>query len=357
VEKTPKNVKDLSIAVTVSTFVLQLSTLVLFGFLSSSGAFGQATFHATPLNEFQPGELYLGAFPGFLYDNSNLPPGDHDAAGRIAAARVQPMDAAGNVSSDGKIVVIGIGMSNWTLELCTGKPGTACTPSSFMATAARIPKVNHRNLVLVNCAIPSQVAMMWLDDSYLNYTACQKTLLGLGLTEAQVQVVLYKDANPNPKHSLTSATVCATDFTSDACNYERFLGQTARFLKTRYVNVQQMFVHSRIYAGYANVRLNPEPFAYEYGFATKWFVNAQIQQLRTGIVDPVAGDLSFDAAPWVGWGPYLWGSGSSPRKDGTTWVPSDYGTDRTHPGPGGTAKVAHIMLLFYFGSPYSPWFR
>jgi hypothetical protein len=356
-KKTSKSVKDRNITAIPSAFILQFSALILFGFLCSSGAFAQTLFHAVPLTEFQPGDLYLGTFPGFLYDNSNLPPGDHDADGRVAAARVQPLDPAGNLSSDGKIVVIGIGMSNWTLELCTGKPGTACTPSSFMANAARFSKVNHRNLVLVNCAIPNQVAMTWLDDSYLNYTACQKTLEGLGLTEAQVQVVLYKDANANPTHSLTSATVCATDFTSDACIYERFLGKTARFLKTRYVNVQQMFVHSRIYAGYANVKLNPEPFAYEYGFATKWFVNAQIQQSRTGTVDPVAGDLSSDVAPWVGWGPYLWGSGSSPRRDGTTWMPSDYGKDRTHPGPTGVAKVAYMMMLSYFRSPYSPWFR
>jgi hypothetical protein len=172
-----------------------------------------------------------------------------------------------------------------------------------------------------------------------------------------VQVVLYKNANANPTRSLTPATVCAIDFNVDACIYERFLGRTARFLKTRYVNVKQMFVHSRIYAGYASAKLNPEPFAYEYGFATKWFVNAQIQQSRTGTVDPVAGDLSSDVAPWVAWGSYFWGSGSSPRQDGTTWMPSDYRTDLTHPGPSGVAKVAHIMMLFYFRSPYSPWFR
>ena len=217
--------------------------------------------------------------------------------------------------------------------------------------------MNHRNLVLVDCAIPSQVAPKWVNDSYLNYTACRKTLEGLGLTEAQVQVVLYKNANTEPKHSLTPATVCATDVTIDACAYERILGQTGRYVKTRYVNVQQMFVHSRIYAGYATVNLNPEPFAYEYGFATKWFVNAQIQQIRTGIVDPVARDLSFEAVPWIGWGSYLWGSGSSPREDGTTWMMSDYGKDRTHPGPSGANKVAHLMMKFYFTSPYSPWFR
>ena len=119
-----------------------------------------------------------------------------------------------------------------------------------------------------------------------------------------------------------------------------------------------MFLHSRIYAGYAEGgSLNPEPFAYEYGFAIKWFVNAQIAQIRSGVIDPVAGDLRYHVAPWIGWGPYFWASGKSPRQDGLTWIPSDYKQDLTHPSASGTSKVAHLMLQFYLDSPYSPWFR
>ena len=331
---------------------------LLFCFLSVPPSPAQTNFQAPPLNEYQPGQLYLGVYPGLLYDNSNRAPSDHDADGRLAAARVQPLDSTGSPSPQGKIVVIGIGMSNWNIELCAGGLNpSVCTPQSFISAVNTSPRVNKGSLVVVDCAIPGQVANTWLDDSFLNYSACKKTLENMGLTEAQVQVVLYKDANPQPKRSLKPATRCSKDFVTDACMYERFLGQTARFLKTRYANIQQIFLHSRIYAGYAVVPLNPEPFAYEYGFATKWFVNAQIAQTRSGTIDPVAGDLSFDVAPWIGWGPYFWASGGNLRQDGLNWVPSDYLRDLTHPAANGAAKVAHLMLQFYLNSPYSPWFR
>jgi hypothetical protein len=231
---------------------------LLFWFLSVSLSPAQTNFQATPLNEYQPGQLYLGVYPGLLYDNSNRAPSDHDADGRLAAARVQPLDSTGSPSPQGKIVVIGIGMSNWNIELCAGGLNpSVCTPQSFISAANASSRVNKESLVVVDCAIPGQVANTWLDDSFLNYSACKKTLENIGLTEAQVQVVLYKDANPQPKRSLKPSTRCSKDFVTDACMYERFLGQTARFLKTRYANIQQMFLHSRIYAGYAVVPLNP----------------------------------------------------------------------------------------------------
>ena len=277
---------------------------LLFLLSSISVAAGQNSFQASALTDYQPGQMYLGVFPGFLYDNSNAPPSDHDEEGRLAAAQVQPLDSKGHRSAQGKIVVVGIGMSNWTIELCAGAPSrSGCTPQSFISIEGANSLVNKDTLVVVDCAIPRQVAKTWLDDSYLNYSACQNTLERMGLTESQVQVVLYKDANASPKLSLTSTTLCATDFTTDACVYERYLGQTARYLKKRYRNIQQMFLHSRIYAGYAEAgSLNPEPFAYEYGFATKWFVNAQIVQIRSGVIDPVAGDSKIPcrAMDWLG---------------------------------------------------------
>jgi hypothetical protein len=332
---------------------------LLFLFSSIAMASGQIGFQATPLTEYQPGQMYLAAFPGLLYDGSNVPPSDHDADGRIAAAQIRPLNSKGHPSAKGKIVVVGIGMSNWTIELCTGAPSRSqCNQQSFMSLASSNLLVNKQSLVIVDCAIPRQVAKTWVDDTSLNYSACQNTLEGLGLTESQVQVVLYKDANASPKQSLTSTTACSTDFTTDACVYERYLGETARYLKKRYRNIQQIFLHSRIYAGYAEPgSLNPEPFAYEYGFSTKWFINAQISQIRSGVVDPVAGDLSYHVAPWISWGPYFWASGGTTRQDGLTWIPSDYKPDMTHPAASGASKVAHLMLQFYLDSPYSPWFR
>jgi hypothetical protein len=313
-------------------------------------------FNATPLIDYRPGQLYLNTFPGSLYEGSDTMPADHDADGRNAAGRVQLLDSQGHPSPFGKVVVVGIGMSNWTDELCDAP--SQCVPQSFLGTTQNNPLVNHKNLVIVDCAKPGQVADRWLDDRFQNYTYCKSQLRRQGVTEAQVQVVLYKNALENPTQPLTPGTVCNAQSKVDACHYEHEVGITARFIKHRYLNVQQMFLHSRIYAGYAKPRtLNPEPFAYEYGFATKWLIEAQIQEVRTGKVDDTAGPLDFAHAPWIAWGPYFWASGRTPRSDGVTWMPEDYRlSDMTHPSQKAVAKVSGMMVNFYLHSPYSPWF-
>ena len=314
------------------------------------------SFNATPLTDFRLGQLYLGAFPGFLYEGSNEMPGDHAADGLIAASRVQPLDSQGNPSRFGKIVVVGIGMSNWTDEFCDSQ--TNCIPQSFLGSTQKNPLVDHRALVIVNCARPGEVADHWLNDKFKNYSYCKSRLTQNGVTEAQVQVILYKNALERPTQSLTATTVCNSQSRVEACHYEHEIGITARFIKRQYRNVQQMFLHSRIYAGYAPAgSLDPEPFAYEYGFATKWLIAAQIQQLRNGTVDDTAGPLDYASAPWLAWGPYFWASGRTPRNDGLTWVPQDFSlNDMTHPSPSAVGKVSSMMVSFYLNSPYSPWF-
>ncbi|MFL5620838.1 MAG: hypothetical protein ACJ79A_20850, partial [Gemmatimonadaceae bacterium] len=100
---------------------------------------------------------------------------------------------------------------------------------------------------------------------------------------------------------------------------------------------------------------NPEPFAYETGFAVKWLIQAQIRQMRNGgqIVDARAGDLNYDsAAPWLAWGPDLWANGSKPRWDGLTWQPGDFKSDGTHPSvESGVPKVGGLLLDFFHTSP------
>jgi hypothetical protein len=195
------------------------------------------------------------------------------------------------------------------------------------------------------------------------------------LTEKQVQVLWIKNANPNPAlHSLASlkaSTDCASDVTTvEACDYESQLGATIRAARGRYRNLKQVFLSTRIYAGYATVPLNPEPYAYEYGFSAKWLIQAQVNQNRNGTVDPVAGDMSYTSgtAAWTAWGPYLWAYGTAARSDGLIWCngqsgspcngEDDYQSDGTHPGSSaGVPKVVNQMMVFFGGSPYTPvWF-
>ncbi len=361
------------VAKTMKGYVLGAFFGVAMFLASAPAAFAQnvAAFGATPLTEFTPGQLYLNTFEGFLYDNANTPPADHDADGRAFAAQVQPRDPAGNPSPAGKVVVIGLGMSNWTAELCGqfGRRAGRCPPFTFMGMAAGDSRVKQTSLVLLDCARGGQDARRWLDDSFGNYSQCLNDLLAPnGLTERQVQVILWKNADAlgGGRHaSLTAApgeappafcTSAARAYT-EACVYERHLSHVTRYAKVRYPNLMQMFLHTRIAAAYAVTRLNPEPYAYEYGFANKWFVAAQIQQRRGGRIAPIAGDLSYSVAPWVGWGPYFWGSGATPRRDGLVWLPPDFQRDYTHPAAGGIEKVGRMMMDFYLTSPYSPWFR
>ena len=176
------------------------------------------------------------------------------------------------------------------------------------------------------------------------YTNCNNLLTSLGLSPNQVRVVLYKDADsgrpddgpglaPIPSSGFVD---CATSYSGqppypDACNLMHNMGGAARTVKGVYPNVQQMFVHSRIYGGYANPndsagnyfqRLNPEPFAYEHGFAMKWFIQAQIDEVKHGTVNPVTGPLNYNQAPWIDWGAYLWAAGKWIPCNNCGWSPS-----------------------------------
>lgn len=313
-------------------------------------------YTATPLTDFQPGQLYLGAFAGTLYENSNAVPADHAADGLNFVSQIQPLDAQGHPSPKGKIVVIGMGMSNWTIEWCSLNRSN-CTPQSFLVQAAQNSQVNHTTLVLVDCAKGGQSADRWVDNSFGNYTQCTQAIQKAGVTDLQVQVILYKNALEFPTQSLTTTTKCSATSVVDACAYEHDVGETARFARTVFPNVKEMFLHSRIYGGYASPgTLNPEPFAFEYGFSTKWLIEAQINQIRTGQIDPTAGDLSYTVAPWLAWGPYFWTSGPAKRSDGLSWLPDEYIQDLTHPGNLGTLQVSTQMIQFYLTSAFSPWF-
>lgn len=157
---------------------------------------------------------------------------------------------------------------------------------------------------------------------------------------------------------------------TDALNVEQELGNALRAAKQRWPHLTLAFVTSRIYGGYApSSGGSPEPYAYESGYAVKWLMEAQINQMRTGIIDPVAGDLNYNngTAPWIAWGPYLWADGPVARSDGLVWCDGtlslgppcngevDFALDGEHPTT--TTKQVNMLMNFFLNSPYStPWF-
>jgi uncharacterized protein YjdB len=336
-----------------------------------------------PLMDMTASQNYL-SFAGGLYENSSdTVPSDHDADGRAIAGQIQPLDTNGNPSATGTILFTSIGMSNAADEF-----------GQFIGQATKSSQVNQTSLQIVNGAKGGITACMWVtaqgSPPCSLHTENQfdrvrdDVLTPLGLTEQQVQIVWIKEANGGPGvagcgnsggqpcDSLCNPSTSGCQNTStgtEAVRYELQLGEILRAAKQRWPNLKLAFISTRIYAGYATDDLSPEPYCYEYGFSAKWFIQAQINQIRTGTVDPTAGDLNYNngTAPWVSWSAYIWANGPNPRSDGLVWCNGqsqapcsgevDFQTDGTHPNSTGQQKVATMLMNYFLSAPYSlPWF-
>jgi hypothetical protein len=330
--------------------------------LATLGACASNDAPAAPLGQLpdtarvpltQLGTSTYRGFQGGLYPGgSNAVPAAHAALGATFARNIRPLNAAGQPDANGKVVLLSVGMSNTTQEFCGGGP-MSCQSISFVGQALADPAVDRSHLVMVDGAQGGKTIVDWDNITDATYTTVRDTrLAALGVTEAQVQAVWLKQATPGPTAALPAAN-------ADAYTIVSGLGSVVRTLKMRYPNLQVVFLSSRIYAGYAQPgTLNPEPFAYETGFAVKWLVEAQIAQGPNGPPDARAGDLQAGiVAPWLAWGPYLWANGATPRADGLVWVPEDFQADFTHPNTSARQKVGALLLAFMKASPQaSCWF-
>jgi len=294
-----------------------------------------------PLTDLGAGE-HLG-FQGGLYPaGSNAVPTAHAADGAARAAAVVPLDSTGLPDPNGKIVVLMIGMSNGVLEF-----------RRMVEKLEADPEIDPARIVLAMGARGGQSAEFWEDPAHENFERIEDQVLGdLGVTEAQVQVVLVKSALQSQGSPPTLPAINAQVY-----DFERALGNGARALASRYANLQQVFYTSRIYAGFATSDLSPEPYAWETGLGVKWLIDAQITQRGAGVGDPESGDLGTGVAPWLAWGPYLWANGETPREDGFFWACTDLrADDGTHPDVGAIEKVADAWSGFLRSSPFTrPW--
>lgn len=307
----------------------------------SPGPGGTNTTEPVPLIEL--GINRYRGFEGGLYPGgADVPPADHALEGARRAARVEPLDSEGLPAANGRIVLLSIGMSNTTDEFCGGP--RPCDAGTFGEQAAADPSVDA-SVEILDGAFGGAAAIEWESPDDANYDRIRDLRLEpLGLTEAQVQAVWLKQANPGPTRSLP-------DPGADAYALERSLGRIVRALAARYPNLRIVYLSSRTYGGYAESALNPEPYAYETGFSVKWVVSAQIEQARTGQVDVESGDLDYGRTPWLAWGPYLWADGMDPREDGLHWERKDFRVDGTHPSPSGVEKVGSLLLEFLTTAP------
>jgi lysophospholipase L1-like esterase len=264
----------------------------------------------TPLNDLGTG-TYNGYQGGLYMFGSNRPPLDYRWMGQAHAQLIVPLNAKGNPDPNGRLVLLSIGMSNTTQEFSTFKP---------MADAD--PQKNPK-LTIVDGAQGGQDAEIIRNPSAQYWTIVDQRLTAAGVTPNQVEAAWLKEAVAGESRT----------FPADAVELENALRDIVGIMRTRYPNLQIVFLSSRIYAGYATTTLNPEPHAYNSAFSVKWLIEEHINSLGDG--------------PWLDWGPYLWADGLTPRSDGLIWECADFQSDGTHPSASGRQKVANMLLDFF----------
>lgn len=271
-----------------------------------------------PLNDLGVG-TYNGAQGGLYPGGGNLRPAAHESKGIQQAFAVRPLDANGQPSANGKIVLLSIGMSNTTQEFSTFKPLADADP------------LKNPNLVIVDGAQGSRDAIDWASPNSTTWTTANTRLTQAGVNPQQVQVVWLKQQIGGDN---LGAFPTGVNTLRDA------LREIVLIAKSNYPNLRVLYLSSRSYGGYSTELRGRG--AYENGFAVKWLVEDQFNG------DPrLAYTGSNPPAPWIAWGPYFWADGLTPRSDGLTWACSDYNDDGIHPSLSARQKIANLLLNFF----------
>jgi hypothetical protein len=288
------------------------------------------------LNDLGTG-TYQGSEGGLYPNGSNVRPSSHDADGVAIADAIQPLDQNGNPSPTGKMVLMAIGESTAQNEF-----------NRFLPIANADPAKNPA-LVIVNGAqggatpnnFTSTTSAYWL-------TVLNNYLPQNNVTAQQVVAIWMEDTD-----GIATGTF-PTDIAALQSQYETMM-QT---MLTLFPNLKLVYFSSRVYGGYSNgvgAPDNPEPYAYEVGFAVKWAIQDQIN--GNANLNYIQGNGPV-VAPWMSWGPYYWSNGMLGRSDGTVWDCADFSADGTHPSSTyGQLKVASPLLTFLkTDDTTTPWF-
>jgi hypothetical protein len=288
-----------------------------------------------PITDLGTGN-YFGTMGGLYPGGTNVPPASHVSDGVALAKSIQALDASGKPDPNGRYVLLGIGISTLAYEM-----------SAFVPMASADPAVNKK-LVVVNGGQPSASATDFADPASPFWTTIMKFLLpNWSVTAHQVVAVLFEDVDVN----LTGT------YPADNTQLQGELESIAQNIHTLFPNAKLMYFEPRVYGGYSNgiSNANPEPYAYEVGFAMKKVVADQLAGLPSLNYDPSKGPVM---APWISWGTYNWANGMLPRSDGLVYTCQDMMPDGRHPNAKyGRPKVASMWLDFLKTDPTTtPWF-
>ena len=189
-------------------------------------------------------------------------------------------------------------------------------------------------MTLVDGGVSGALSHIVRDPTSPYWTTVDQRVATAGLSPEQVQVIFLEEMrhdSPFPGFPLHAQWLLAD------------LRDIVRLCQDRYPNLKVAFVHSVLYAGYANVSFPTEPRAFEQGFSYKWLIEEQIAGDPRLNFDPLRGPVE---APVLLWGPYIWTFGGQPRLDGVAFPPSDFEPDGLHPSASGEDKVADLIEDF-----------
>lgn len=266
-----------------------------------------------PLIDMKINDTYKGQSGGLYGNGNNDIPSSHLISLKSKIDEVKPID--------GKIGFLSIGMSNTAYEF------------KYFMHLVQNDNSKSEFLYLCNGAQGGVTADKWADSTSRAWTVLEQRLSQKKLTHDQVQIIWLKTAHRQPKISMPYPN-------SDAVLLEKDITSIINILKEKFLNLKVIYLSSRIFAGYATTDLNPEPFAYESGFA-----------VRNVILEQINGNQSLDpkTSPVLVWGPYLWANGENKNSAGLIWSNSDYDSkDFTHPGKdSGVQKVGKLLFDFF----------
>jgi hypothetical protein len=280
------------------------------------------------LNDLGTG-TYQGSEGGLYPNGSNVRPASHDSDGVTFAKGIQPLDSNGNPSSTGKYVFMALGESTAQNEF-----------NRFLPIANSDPAKNPF-LKIVNGSQGGATPKDFADiKSYYWGMVLNNYLPQNGVTSKQVVAIWMEDTDGIATGSFP------TDITTLQSEYESMMQN----MHTLFPNLKLVYFSSRVYGGYSNgvgTPDNPEPYAFEVGYAVKWAIQDQLNGNANLNYNPLLGPV---VAPWMSWGTYYWANGMLGRNDGLEWNCSDFSADGTHPastgGRLGQLKVATQLINF-----------
>ena len=281
---------------------------------------------------------YFGTEGGLYPGGTNVEPAQHFTDGLSFAEGLTPLDTNGNPNPNGQMVLLGLGISTLLDEMIT-----------FTPIANGDPEKNPPLLVINGGEAQADAGDFANSASPYWTTLLNNIIPNAGASPNQVVAVLFEDIDASPTGT----------YPGDNVKLQGELESIAQNIHTFLPNVKLLFFQPRIYSGFSDgvSPVDPEPYAYEYGFAIQDTIADQINGSATLNYNPANGPV---LSPWIDWGPYTWANGMIANSNGLAYSCQDFigPKDGHHPSMKyGAPKVAEQFLTFFKTSPLAtPWF-